>query len=92
MTTTFQKDPGATLDYSVDWTEFLETGEAIASSTWTVPTGITEVTTSNTDTKGTIWLSGGTLGQTYELVNRITTDNNPARIDERTIVILMVNK
>lgn len=92
MTTTFQKDPAATLDYSVDWTEFLDTGEAISASTWTVPDGITQVTTSFTDTKGIIWLSGGTLGKSYEIVNRITTDNNPARIDERTIVILMVNK
>lgn len=92
MTTTFQKDPAATLDYSVDWTEFLEDEEVIAASQWTVPSGITQVTTSYTDKKATIWLSGGTLGQTYELVNRITTDNNPARIDERTIVILMVNK
>lgn len=92
MTTTFQKDPGATLDYSVDWSEFLETGETITASTWTVPSGLTTVTTSNTDTKATVWLSGGTLGQSYELVNRITTDNVPNRIDERTIVILMVNK
>ena len=92
MTTTFTKDPAATLDYSVDWTEFLETGEIIADSEWTVPTGLTLVTDSHTDTKGIIWLSGGTLGKSYEVVNRITTDNTPARIDERTIVILMVNK
>lgn len=92
MTTTFQKDPGATLDYSVDWSEFLETGENIVASTWTVPAGLTTVTTSYISTKTTVWLSGGTLGQSYELVNRVTTNNNPARIDERTIVILMVNK
>lgn len=68
MTTTFQKDPAATLDYSVDWTEFLETGEAISASTWTVPDGITQVTTSFTDTKGIIWLSGGTLGKAMKLL------------------------
>lgn len=92
MTTTFTKDPAAKLDYSVDWTDFLETDENIAASEWTTPAGLTVVTSSYTNKKATIWLSGGALGTSYEVVNKITTSNNPSRIDERTIVILMVNK
>lgn len=90
--TTFEKDPQAVLDYSVDWTDFLETNETIFSSQWFNPEGITVDSNGHTDKVATVWLSGGTLGQSYELVNRITTDNNPARVDERTIIISIVNK
>lgn len=90
--TTFEKDPQAKLDYSIDWTSFLETSENIASSQWFNPAGITVETTGHTNKVATIWLSGGALGQSYELVNRITTNNSPARIDERTIIVSIVNK
>lgn len=70
------KDPNATVIYTVDWnTNFLSgvSGGTISTSTWVVPTGITSVTESNTTTTTTIKLSGGTLEQSYTLVNRITT-------------------
>ena len=92
MTTTFEKDPSAVLDYSVDWTDFLQTAETIATSTWVVPSGITADSDTNDDKIATIWLSGGTVGKSYELINRITTNNTPARIDERTMIICIVNK
>jgi hypothetical protein len=92
MTTTFEKDPSAVLDYSVDWTDFLQTAETIATSTWVVPSGITKDSDSTEDKITTIWLSGGTVNKSYELINRITTDNAPARIDERTMIICIVNK
>jgi len=68
------KDPGEKLDYAVDWTTRLA-GDTIATSNWTVPTGITQTTPapSFTNTLTTIWLLGGTIGQTYELTNTITT-------------------
>lgn len=90
--TTFEKDPQAILDYSVNWTEFLETAETITSSQWFVPTGITLTESGSTNKTATAWLSGGTLGSSYEIVNRITTNNTPARVDERTIIISIVNK
>ena len=90
--TTFLKDPEAVLDYSIDWTDFLESAETIFSSQWFYPTGITLDSNGHTDKVATAWLSGGTVGQSYELVNRITTDNDPARVDERTIIISIVNK
>ena len=90
--TTFLKDPEAILDYSIDWTDFLETAETIFSSQWFTPTGITLDSNGHTDKVATAWLSDGTAGQSYELVNRITTDNVPARVDERTIIISIVNK
>jgi len=80
----FTKDPNATLDYKIDWTTWLST-DTISSAAWTVPTGLTQVSVSNTTTAATIWLSGGTAGTVYEVVCRITTASG--RIDDRTIGI-----
>lgn len=66
------KDSNDILDYIFDWTNFLD-GDTIQTSTWTVPAGITKVTDTKTDKKATIWLSGGTNGQTYTVLNRIVT-------------------
>lgn len=67
------KDPDEELDYEIDWSPRVGT-DAIATSTWIVPTGITSADGSNDDTTTTIWLSGGTVGTTYTLTNRIVTD------------------
>jgi hypothetical protein len=85
--TTYLKDPDAVLDYAVDWSAWLPTGDTIVASTWAVPTGITQTTPppSFTDTAATIWLAGGTLGQTYELVNHVTTAQG--RQDDWTIKV-----
>jgi hypothetical protein len=83
---TFEKDPNAVLDYVIDWgDEWLEAGDEISTSTWTVPTGITKDSDDKTATITTIWLSGGTDGVTYDIVNRIVTTGG--RIDDRTITI-----
>jgi hypothetical protein len=81
---TFPKDPNAVLDYSVDWSRWLD-GDAIASSAWTVPADLAKVTETNTDTKATVWLSGGSAGQSYPVTNRITTTGG--RTEDRTITI-----
>lgn len=80
----FEKDPDAILDYTVDWSRWLGT-DTIATSQWTVPAGMTQVSATNTPTSATVWLSGGTAGQAYTVTNRITTAGG--RTDERSIVI-----
>lgn len=85
----FQKDPDAVLDYRVDWTDWLD-GDTIATSTWIVPSGITQDSESNSTTTATIWLSDGTEGTTYGVVNRITTTGG--RTDDRTIYIVVKDK
>lgn len=80
----FVKDPAAKLDYEIDWSDWL-IGDTIATSTWTVPAGITNVTSSNTAVTATIRLSGGTHGQNYEVLNHIVTASGQE--DERSIVI-----
>jgi hypothetical protein len=66
------KDPNDVLDYTIDWSKFLGS-DTIATSIWIVPAGITKNSNSNTTTLATVWLSGGTAGETYQVTNRITT-------------------
>jgi len=85
MGETFDKDPSAKLDYTVDWSSWLCAGETITASDWTVPDGLTEASASFDDDSATVWLTGGTDDTDYKVVNQITT--NAGRIDQRTIVI-----
>ena len=81
----YTKDPDARLDYRVDWTLWLEDAETISTSEWIVPAGLTKVDESNATKTATVWLTGGTVGQTYRVTNRVTTNQN--RIDDRSIQI-----
>jgi hypothetical protein len=58
---------------AVDWSARLGDGDAIASSTFTLPAGLVAARASNTADTATVWLSGGAVGQAYEIVNRIET-------------------
>ena len=87
---TFIKDPDAKLDYQWDWSDWLDSGDEIASAVFTVPSGLTNVSNSKTTTTATIWLSGGTAGETYEIACEITTAQT--RIDERTVCIRVRHK
>lgn len=77
------KDPDEVLDYSINWGLDDEgnpgrlpvADDQIATSTWDVPIGITKdsATFSSITNVATIWLSGGTLGETYVLTNHIVS-------------------
>lgn len=88
----FAKDPDAVLDYKFDWSRWLTDGETINSQTTTASTGVTVDSSSITDdgTSVTVWLSGGTPGNTYTVQSRITT--SAGRTDDRTIQIVAKNK
>ena len=79
------KDPDSIIDYGVDWSTWLADGETITASVWIVPTGLTSVGESNTTIATSIFLSGGTIGETYTLTNRITT--TAARTEDRSMLI-----
>ena len=85
----FYKDPDAVLDYTIDWETWLDS-DTISTSTWTVPSGITKASDTNTTTTTTIWLSGGTAGTSYDLLNRVVTAGG--RTDDRTITIIVREK
>lgn len=89
--TTWPKDPNATLDYSVDWSEWLATGESLTCSVWTrSATTLVEENTALTTSVATIWLSGGTVDATYTIANKIGTSGG--RIDERTVSIKVLQR
>ncbi len=90
---TTRKDPDSKRKYTIDWTRWLRSqvvGEFISASNWIVPTGLTKVDESFTTEKTTIWLTGGTLGANYDVVNRITT--NVGQIEDATLEIIVENK
>ena len=76
------KDPSAILNYTLDWSEWLPTGQTISTSAWTVSTisgdaaPVTTVTTSNSGTTTIVKLSGGTAGNLYTITNTITTSGS----------------
>lgn len=82
----FTKDPDAVLDYQIDWSTWLGT-DTISASAWTVATGLTKDSSTNTTTTATVWLSGGTVDTSYTVTNKIVTAGG--RTDERTITIVV---
>ena len=84
MTQAKLKDPADRLDYSHDWTAWLD-GDTITSSAWAAPAGVTTDTPSNTTTTTRVWVSGGTAGNVYRITNTITTAGG--RTAERSIPI-----
>jgi hypothetical protein len=84
------KDPDEILDYSINWVQPLA-NDTIVTSTWAIsgPGGLTQTTATNTATLATIWLSGGTLSQTYAVKNTIVTAGG--RTFDQTVNIKIAN-
>ena len=64
------------LDYVMDYTKYLSNSgsDTISTSSWTEDSGgITIDSDTNTTKKATVWLSGGTDGNTYVVENTIVT-------------------
>jgi hypothetical protein len=83
------KDPGAVLDYAVDWgAEYLD-GDVIIQSSFAiepVEAAGAAITASSFDDKVTIvTVGGGIAGHQYRLVNHVVMQSG--REDERTIVL-----
>ena len=89
------------LDYSVDWTAWLD-GDTIVTSTWSiVPIGATpgtgDCTLQNATPPvaggvATVWVSAGISGRFYNLSNTITTvgSGGIARIESRQGKLLVL--
>lgn len=76
MTLTWErpKDPNDVIDYDLDWSGDIDDGDAIATSTWTVPSGTLVIDSNSfTDTATKVWVSAGTADTSYLLTNRVTT-------------------
>ena len=82
---TYIKDPSAKLDYSIDWSRWLPTGDTISAVTWSA-SGVTVSASpapSHASGVATAWLEGGTEGEDATVTCQVTT--TAGRIDERSI-------
>ena len=84
----FEKTEDGVLDYKIDYSSWLASGDSISSSVWTLPAGLVEDTNSFTPSTTTILISGGTLSTRYSLKNKITTVSG--LVDERCFHIRIV--
>lgn len=87
---TYTKDPDATLKYTFDWSDWLDTGETISSANITADAGITIDSQSNDTTTADATLSGGTVGESYGVTCRVTT--NGGQTDDRSITITIAER
>lgn len=88
------KDPSAIIRYVWDWSRWLVgvSGEGIDATAITAEDGLTLVgSTTLANNRATQVFAGGTVGQSYKAVCRITTAPS-GLVDERTIVIDVVER
>lgn len=81
------KDPDATIQYGIDWEDYLD-GAQILSSEWIAEGAIVIESDSYDTTSTAVMLSGGTHGTKYKVTNRITyTGDGGNETDDRSIVV-----
>jgi len=83
----FLHDPDAgPIDYSVDFTSWLASGDTVSTVVWSVfPTGPTLTSPSLVVALATTEVDGGTLGATYRLTASVTSANGI--VDDRSVVL-----
>lgn len=85
------KDPDDVIDYAIDWTAHLDSGDTIQSATWSVaPAGLTLGTATVVGAKASVWLQGGTAGQDYVVTCRVVTAG--ARQMDRSAKVLVTSR
>ncbi len=85
MLATVFHDPNETEPFRIDWSYWLDQGETISSSSWSLDSGPTASATAFDDTTATMTITGGTVGNVYKATNTITT--SAGRTYQRTIAI-----
>lgn len=84
------KDSNDVLDFTIDWSARVVDDDVIALSEWIVPDGLTKGATTFSERLTTVWLSGGENGNSYDVVNRITTA--AGRVMEQTVALPIVDQ
>ena len=81
----FEYSPNPRLDFSVDWSSlgWLESGETIVTSVWTVDPALTKSDEQVLNGVTSVFVEGGEVNKTYTLTNTITTSKS--RRDSRSI-------
>lgn len=90
---TINKDPGAVLDYQIDWTDFLTPILDTIAAVSAVASGVVLVgTPSVSGAVVTVWVSGGVVGTPASVTVTITTSSTPPRIEPMTIQMKITPK
>lgn len=86
------KDPNDILDYRIDWSRRLDNGDTISTAVFSLETaaGLAIQSQSKTDTTATVWLTGGTAGETAEILCRIVTAE--ARQMDQSVPLAIVER
>jgi len=72
----WEQQYGEKKSYSIDWTDWLaEISAAIASVTWTVPSGLDGTSQTSTTVKSTIFLANTSVAGTYDCKALMTADD-----------------
>lgn len=87
-----KKTSGEVLDYSLDFSGVLETGETLSTHTASVieGTGLTIDSSSISGDSVTVFLSSGTAGETYAV--KVSATTSSARTYERAFIISIVSE
>lgn len=83
-------DPNDVLDFAVDWTDWLETGETITAKTVNATAGVTVDSHSEAAGVVTVWLSGGVLNARAIVTCHVTTSN--ARQADQSFGVLVAQR
>ena len=91
---TIDKDPQAQLDYGFDWTDWLASSgpDTIAAFSVSTTGGLTAASVAHAAGVVTCVVSGGSVGVAATITCSITTTGPPARVDERTIWVNVVQR
>lgn len=89
---TIEKNTIAVLDYKFIWDPWLAISDYIVDHTITLPDNLTLTASAITDSGRsiTVWLSGGSIDESYEVQCAIETKDG--RTDKRSILIQMTNR
>ncbi len=94
---TISKDPEARLTYTLDWSEWLPTGDTVSSVVWTIgarvndPTPLVNVSSGvQSGTKTYIELRNGQVNKVYTVTAKVTTADG--LIDRRAFRVRVENR
>lgn len=83
--------PASSLDFSWDWSAWLKSPETIAAFTVTASAGLALFSQTQSNGIVTTWAApqGLTVGTVVPLVCTVTTSSTPARVESRTIWLIV---
>ena len=90
----YPKDPASNVDFSIDWSSWLQSGETIASANWSVePSGDASLSLgaqTSGSTVTSVFVSGGVAGHRYRLTCLATSSEG--RAAERSITLRIMEQ